>query len=113
MNASRHITRPQNKLLLSLYFVKHILNQVFASRWLARAWSLKIVSVQTSVCVCVCVCVRARVCMRARVSMCPSPRLLITSGVMWRDMDFIRLVNKLYRCYMATVVVIVNGRGRH
>ena len=40
----------------------------------ARTWFLEIVSVQTSVCVCVCVCVSA-------------PRLLITSGVMWRDMD--------------------------
>ena len=30
--------------------------------------------------VCVCLCV------------CPPPRLLITSGVMWRDMNLIRLV---------------------
>ena len=33
------------------------------------AWFLKIVSVRMSVCVCV----------------CPPPRLLITSGVMWCD----------------------------
>ena len=39
----------------------------------ARAWFLKIDLVWTSVCVCVCVCV------------CPPPRLLITSGMMWRD----------------------------
>ena len=31
----------------------------------------------------------------------------MTSGVIWRDMELIRLVS----CYIATVVVIVNGRG--
>ena len=29
----------------------------------------------------------------------------------WRDMDLMRLVNKLYSCYMATTAIIVNGRG--
>ena len=48
---------------------------------------------------CVCVCV------------CPPPRLLITSGVMWRDMDPMQLVKQVLQLYMATVVVIVNGRG--
>ena len=48
------------------------------------------------VCVCVCVCV------------CPPPRLLITSGVIWTPYDWF---NKFYNCYMATVVIIVNGRG--
>ena len=33
------------------------------------------------VCVCLCVCL--------------PPRLLITSGVMWRDMDLIRLVKQV------------------
>ena len=44
---------------------------------------------------------------------CPPLRLLITSGVMWHDMDPMQLVklNKFYSCYMATVVVSVNGRG--
>ena len=65
--------------------------------FLACVWFLKIVSVQTSVCVFVCVC--------------PPPRLLITSGVMWRDMDPYDWLNKFYSCYMVTVVVIVNGRG--
>ena len=55
--------------------------------------------VHVCVCVCLCVCV------------CPRPRLLITSGVIWRDMNLIRLVKKFYSCYMATIVVIVNGRG--
>ena len=42
----------------------------------------------------------------------PAPRLLIASDVMWHDMDTIQLVkHSFYSCYMATVVVIVNGRG--
>ena len=40
-----------------------------------RAWFLEIVFVRMSVCVCVFACV------------CLPPRLLITSGVMWHDMD--------------------------
>ena len=34
----------------------------------------------------------------------------MTSGIMWCDMDLIRLVKKFCSCYMATVVIIVNGR---
>ena len=42
------------------------------------AWFLKIDPVRiVGMCVCVCVFV------------CPRPRLLITSGVMWRDIDLI------------------------
>ena len=59
-------------------------------------------SVRTSVCVFVCV-----VC----VCVCPPPRLLITSGVMWHDEDPIRLVKQVLQPYMATVFVIINGRG--
>ena len=56
----------------------------------ARAWFLKvepmrIVSMRVCLCVCVCVC----------VCVCPPPRLLITSGVMWRDIDPIRLVKQV------------------
>ena len=54
----------------------------------ACAWFLKIDPVRI---VSMCVCLR--------------PRLLITSGVMWRDID------KFYSCCMVTVVVIVNGRA--
>ena len=68
---------------------------------LPHAWFLKIVSVQTSVCVCLFVC--------------PSLRLLITSSVMWDDMDLIRLVKQVLQLLdyniMATVVIIVNGRS--
>ena len=50
------------------------------------------------------VCVFAYVCVRV----CVPPRLLITSGVMWTPYNWL---NKFYSCYMATVVIIVNGRG--
>ena len=46
------------------------------------------------VCVCVCACVHG--CMRERACGCACvflhPRLLITSGMMWHDMDLIQLV---------------------
>ena len=45
----------------------------------------------------VCVCVSAL-------------RLLITSGVMWCDIDPIRSLNKFYDFYMAVVVGISSGR---
>ena len=47
-----------------------------------HAWFLKIKPVRI-VCMCVCVCV------------CPPPRLLITSDVMWHDIDSIRLVKQV------------------
>ena len=49
-------------------------------------------------CVCVFVCVSAS-------------ETINTSGVMWRDIDPIRLVKQFLQLYMATVVIIVNGRG--
>ena len=39
------------------------------------------------------------------VGMCVCPSLLIASGIMWCDMDLIRLVKQL------TAVIIVKGRG--
>ena len=39
--------------------------------------------------VCVCVCLRVCVCV------CPPSRLLITSGMIWLDMDPIRLVKQV------------------
>ena len=69
--------------------MRHLLNQ-------ARAWFLKIDPVRI---------------IGMRVSVCVSrrPLLLITCGVTWRDMDFIRLVNEFYSCHMATNAIIVNG----
>ena len=62
------------------------LNQAYAGRRPVPTCFLKIVSVWTSACVCVYVCVFVCVCL------CVSaPRLLIISGVMWHDMDPIRL----------------------
>ena len=53
-------------------------------------------------CVCVCVCVLACV--------CPPPRLLVTSGMMWCDIDPYDWLNKFYGFYMVAVVSIVSGR---
>ena len=64
------------------------LNQARAGLRPARAWFLRIAFVRELLCVCVCVCVRVCVC----VFVCPPPRLSITSGVMWCDIDPIRLV---------------------
>ena len=53
---------------------------------------------------CVCVCVFACMC----VCVCPSSRLLLTSGVIWTPYDWL---NKLYSFYTAVVVGIVSGCG--
>ena len=50
----------------------------------ARAWFLKIDPVRI-------VGMRVRVC----AYVCPRPRLLITSGAMWHDMNLIRLVKQV------------------
>ena len=71
------------------------LNQEPLPGWLAPGF-LKLILCGLSVCVLACVCV------------CPHPRLSITSGVIYNSYDWL---NKFYSCYMATVVVIVNGRG--
>ena len=57
-----------------------LLNQARAGLWPARAWFLRIVTVRESM----------RVCLRACV--CPPPRLLITSGMMWCGIEPIGLV---------------------
>ena len=66
-------------LFISVMFLK----QVRTGLQLARAWFLKIISVRTSVCVCVCVCVFVS-----------AQRLLITSSVMWYDIDPMQLVKQ-------------------
>ena len=48
------------------------------------------------------------VCLFVFVCVCPPLRLLLTSGMIWTPYNWL---NKFYRCYMATVVVIVNGCG--
>ena len=75
-----------------------LLNQAHDGRRPAHAWFLKIDPVWiVGMHLCMCVC--------------PHLRLLITSGVMRRDMDLTQLVKQVYNCYMATVVIIVNGRS--
>ena len=58
-------------------------------------------------CVCVCVCVCVRVC----VCVCPPPRLVITSGVIWCDMDPYDWLNKHYSFCTAAIVDIVSSCG--
>ena len=54
----------------------------------AHAWFLKIDPVRiVGMRVCMCVCVH--------MCVCPCPRLLITSGVICRDMNLIRLVKQV------------------
>ena len=72
-----------------------LLNQTGAGHRPARAWFLKIDPVRI-------VGMRVRVCM----CVCPRPRLLITSGVIWRDVNLIQLVKQVlqllygnYSCY--------------
>ena len=62
-------------LLKETHAIK-FLNQAIAGLWPAHTWFLKIVPVWLFVCVYVFVCVSA-------------PKAIITSGVMWRDMDSI------------------------
>ena len=63
-----------------------------------RAWFLKIDPVWI---------IGMRVCMYV----CPRPRLLIhvTSGVMWRDIDLIRLIKEVLQLLYGNCSLIVNG----
>ena len=63
------------------FFLFCIFNQAHAGHIVPGFLELPL-SVNVCVCVCVCVC----------VFMCPPPRLLITIGVMWCDIDPKRLV---------------------
>ena len=51
------------------------------------------------------------ICVSVSVSLCPPPRLLINSGMMWHDMDPMWLVNKLYSFCMAAIVSIISRHG--
>ena len=83
--------------------IQTLLNQARAGLRPARARFLIIVSVRTFVCVFVCVFV----CLCVH----PPPKLLITIGVIWHDIDPIRLVKQVLQLFMTTVVIIANGRG--
>ena len=58
----------------------YILNQACASHRPAHAWFLEIALALMLACVCASVC---------PVSMCPPLRALITSGVVWHDIDHV------------------------
>ena len=66
-------------ILPAHYLYMYLLNQ-------ARAWFLRIDPVRI-------VGMRVRVCARARVCVCPHPRLFITSGVIWTPYHWL---NKFY-----------------
>ena len=53
----------------------------------ARAWCFEIALVRMLVCVC--------------VSVCPPPRTKITSGVIWCNIDRVRLVKQVLRLFPA------------
>ena len=67
------------------------LNQLCASLWPAHIWFLEIHLVR-------------KVC----VSVCPPPRLVITSGVIWTPYDWLK---KYYSFCMAAIVSIVSRCG--
>ena len=54
-------------------------------------------------------CERLYVCVFACV--CPTPKLRMTSGMMWCDIDPYDWSNKFYHFYMASVVIVVSGHG--
>ena len=66
-------------------FTIQFLNQARAGKGRHAHGFLKLNLCRSSVCECVCVC----------LCVCPPPRLLITSGKMWRDIDPIRLVKQV------------------
>ena len=68
-------------------------NKILA--FLKHTWFLKIDPVQI---------VGMRVCM----CVCPRPRLLIISSMIWTSYNWLK---KFYSCYMATVDFIINERG--
>ena len=75
---------------------------------------LKLILCESSVCVYVCVwvCMCVRSCVYVCVCVYPRLRLLITSGVMWRDMNLIRLVKQVLQLlYGNYIPIIVNGHG--
>ena len=64
------------------------------------------------VCVCVCVCVCVYVCICVCLCVCVHPRrLLITSGVIWLDMDTILLAKQVLQFHIISVVIITSGSG--
>ena len=74
---------------VSVLVIKNFLNQACVGNRPVHAWFPKIAFVCEVGSMCVCVC--------------PPPRLLISSGMIWTIYDWL---NKFYSFYMATVVII-------
>ena len=86
----------------SINVAKQFLNQARASCRPAHAWFLKIDPVRTDrwyACSCVYVCV------------CPRPRLSITNGVIWHDMNLIQLVKQVLQLLYGNCSCYCYGRG--
>ena len=78
---------PQPTIYIIVLHRQHFfLNQARAGYRPARACFLKVDPVQI---ISMCVCLRVCVCV------CPPPKILITSSVMWHDIDPIRLVKQV------------------
>ena len=67
------------------------LNQAYTAK--GRAWFLEIALVRVSVCA------------RARMSVCPPPRELITSGMIWCDIGCVRLAKQVLRLPLLLITV--------
>ena len=85
--SARHVSFSYKKVLLAA--LNFWTSWRFLEVGVHLTWFLKIVSVRMSVCVCVCVCVCVFVCV------CLPPRLLITNGMIWHDMNPIQLVKQV------------------
>jgi len=90
--------------------IDHFLKQARAGWMPVRDWFLEIafvrdVSMFVCVCVCVCACVRAcvRVCVCVCVCVCPPPRLLITNGVIWCDIELLWLVKQIVGVFLSFI----------
>ena len=62
-----------------------------------------------SVCVHVCLCLCLHACVYVCTYVCVHPWLLLTSGVMWHDMDPICLIKQLPKLCMAVIVALLVG----
>ena len=91
----RKFTFTENQPFLRNFYATKIWSRmVLIDHLQTKVWFLRI----ASVCMCMCVC----------VFVCPSPRLLITNGVIWIPYDWL---NRFYSFYMATAVIIGSSRG--
>ena len=75
----------EKELKINKVFEEFLLNQAHTGHRPAHAWFIEIDFVRDVCNMCVC------------VSVCPPPRLLLTSGVIWTQYDWL---NKFYSLYI-------------